>query len=121
MPEENPLANLDEETQNQIQEIQFLEQGFQQLMMQKRAFNSELNETDLSLKELEKATGEVFKIVGGQIVIKSTKEDLEKDQKHKKELIETRLKNLDKQEKELSERIEELREKIMKKISSKPK
>ena len=35
----NPLANLDEETQRKIQELQMLEQNFQQLLMQKNAFS----------------------------------------------------------------------------------
>ena len=35
----NPLANLDQETQQKIQELQMMEQGFQQLMMQKNAFS----------------------------------------------------------------------------------
>ena len=43
----NPLANLDEETQRKIQELQMMEQNFQQLLMQKNAFSMEANETDL--------------------------------------------------------------------------
>ena len=37
----NPFANLDEETQRQIQELQMLEQGFQQLLMQKNTYTME--------------------------------------------------------------------------------
>lgn len=79
----------------------------------------ELNETELALKELEKAEGDVFKIVAGQIVIKSFKEELKKEMSHKKELIGLRLKTIDKQEKEFSERIESIREEVIKKISGK--
>jgi len=119
MPEENPLANLDEKTQRSIQELQILEHNFQQIIMQKQAFQMELNETELALKELEKAEGDVFKIVAGQIVIKSFKEELKKEMSHKKELIGLRLKTIDKQEKEFSERIESIREEVIKKISGK--
>ncbi len=114
---EDVLANLDEETQKQIQELQIFEHNFQQLLMQKQAFSGELNEINMSLDELEKSEGEVFKIVGG-IIIKSTKEKLKEDLNHKKELIGLRLKSIDKQEKEISKRAEELREEIMKKISA---
>ena len=117
MQEENLLANLDEETQRKIQEMQMIEQGFQQLLMQKQAFSMESGETDRALEELKKASGEVFKIVANSIVIKSTKEDLEKELSHKKELIDLRLKNIDKQEKEFSDKLNNLREEIMKKIS----
>lgn len=116
---EDLFNNLDEETQNSIQEIQILEQNFQQVMQQKQLFNMESAETDYALKEIEKADGELFKIVGGQVVIKTTKESLVADLNKKRELIELRLKTINKQEKELSERIEELRSTIMSKISSK--
>lgn len=119
MEEYNPLENLDRETQEQIQELQILEQNFQQLLIQKQAFQIELNETDFALKEIEKAKGDIFKIVAGQVVIKSSKEELDSELKHKKELIELRLKNIDKQEKEFSGRIESVRDRIMKKISGK--
>tara|TARA_Y100000310_G_scaffold188555_2_gene188527 strand:+ start:578 stop:961 length:384 start_codon:yes stop_codon:yes gene_type:complete len=112
----NPLANLDKETQMKIQELQMLEQNFQQLLMQKNAFSMELNETDLIIKEVEKTSGEVSKIIGSQVVIKSTKEEILEEMKKKKELIETRMKSIDEQEKEFSIKIESIREEVMKKI-----
>ncbi len=116
---ENPFGNLDEKTQHQIQELQMLEQSFQQLMMQKQAFQLELRETDYALEEVAKAKDDVFKIVGNQVIIKSSKEEVLKEMKHKKELIDLRMKNIDKQEKEFSGKTEELRKEIMEKISGK--
>lgn len=113
---ENPFANLDEETQNQIQELQMFEQHFQQLLMQKNAFSMEANETNLIVKETEKSEGDVFRIIGSQVAIKSTKEKIIEEMKKKKELIDARLKTIDKTEKEMSEKIESLREEIMSKI-----
>ncbi len=118
-PSENPLSSLDEETQMKIQEIQMQEQGFQQLILQKRSFKYELDETDYAIKELEKAEGEVFKIVGGQIVIKTDKNLLKEELTHKKELIEVRLKNIETQESEYSKNIEAMREEVMKKLAPK--
>ena len=108
---------FDEETRVAIQEIQMLEQNFEQLMQQKHMFNMESSETDLALKEIEKAEGDLFKIVGGQVVIKTSKEKLTADLKHKKELIDLRMKSIEGQEKEFSDRMEELRKAIMNKIS----
>jgi len=119
--EGNPLANLDKDTQEKIQEMQILEQNFQQLMSQKQAFSFEVNETDFALKELEKAKGDVFKLIGNQVIIKTEKEDLTKELQHKKELIDTRLKNIDEQEKEFSDKLNSLREEVMKKISPEEK
>jgi prefoldin beta subunit len=112
----NPLANLDEETQAKIQEIQMMEQSFQQLLMQKNAFSMELNETNFVITEVEKTEGEVSRIIGNQVVIKSTKEAILEDMKNKKKLIETRMKTIDEQEQEFSQKIESIREEIMKKI-----
>ena len=115
----NPFANLDEETQKKIQDIQILEQNYQQLLMQKQAFNFELNETELALEEIAKAKDDVFKIVANKVVIKSSKEELENELKHKKDLIELRLASINKQESDFSEKLENLRTEIMKRISSK--
>ena len=112
----NPLANLDEETQRQIQELQMMEQSFQQLLMQKNAFSMESNETDLIIKEVGKTEGEVSRIIGNQVVIKTTKEAILEDMKNKKQLIETRMKSINEQEKDFSEKIEAIREEVMKKI-----
>lgn len=108
---------FDEETRIAIQEIQMLEQNFEQLMQQKHMFNMELSETDLAMKEVEKSEGDVFKLVGGQVVIKTSKEKLIVDLKHKKDIIELRMKSIEGQEKEFSDRIEQLRKEIMSKIS----
>jgi len=114
---ENPFANLDEATQNKIQELQMIEHQFQQLLMQKNAFSMESNETNLVIREVEKSTGEVLRIIGSQVAIKTTKEKILEDMKKKKELLDTRLKSIDSTEKEMSENIESLREDIMKKIN----
>lgn len=112
----NPLANLDEETQKKIQELQMMEQTFQQLLMQKNAFSAESNETDFIIKEVEKTEGEISRIIGNQVIIKTTKESILEDMKKKKELIEIRMKTISEQEKEFSEKIETIREEVMKKI-----
>jgi prefoldin beta subunit len=116
---ENPLANLDEETQKKIQEIQLYEQGFQQILMQKKSFGYELEETNYALEELKKTNEEVFKIIAGQVVVKSKKEMLIDEMSHKKDLIELRLKSLEKQEGEYSGKINKIREEILKKFSHK--
>ncbi len=113
---ENPLANLDTETQQKIQELQMMEQSFQQLLMQKNTFSMENNETDYIIKEVEKTSGEVSRIIGNQVVIKTTKKEILEDMKNKKKLLETRMKTIEEQEQEFSKKIEDIREEVMKKI-----
>jgi len=112
----NPFANLSEDIQRKIQELQMMEQSFQQLLMQKNTFSMEINETEHIITEIEKTSGEVSRIIGNQVVIKSTKEDILEDMKKKKELLETRMKTIDEQEKEFSEKMESVREEVMKEI-----
>ena len=107
--------DVDQETQKQIQELQVLEQNLQGVLMQKQSFQLEISEIDNSLTEIGKSSDEVYKIVG-QIMIKSNKEDVEKDLKQKQELVNVRLKSLDKQEEEISKRAEALREEVLGKI-----
>lgn len=113
----NPFSDLDEETQLKVQELQILDQSFQQLLMQKNAYSMEENEVDLVLSEVSKTDSEVMRIIGGQVIIKTTKDEVLNDMNRKKKLIQTRLVDLEKQEKEMTERVEELREEIMKKIN----
>ena len=76
----------------------------------------ESNETDFIIKEVEKTSGELSKIIGNQVIIKSTKEEILEDMKNKKKLIDIRMKSIDEQEQEFSKKIETIREEVMKKI-----
>ena len=106
---------INKETESQIRELQIFEQNLQQVMMQKQTFELELSEVDNAIEELAKANDEVYKIAGN-IMIKTSKENLLKDIKQKKDLIALRIKALDSQEKSLQESSESLREKVLSKI-----
>ena len=101
--------------ENKLQEMQFLEQSFQNLLFQKQAFQMELSETNSALKEIEKAGEEVFKIIG-QLMIKTDKSKTQKELEDKKRMLDLRVKALEKQEGSLSERLEKLREEITKSV-----
>ncbi len=98
---------------SQIQEMQLLEQNLQNILMQKQAFNMELAESNSALQELQKAGEEVYKIVGG-LMLKSDKSKVLEDLENKKKLFELRLKNLEKQEITLSEKVDLIRQEILK-------
>jgi len=97
---------------DKVQEMQFLEQGLHNLILQKQAFQMELSETESALKEIEK-TSEIYKILG-QLMIKSDKNNIKKELENKKKLLEVRLKTIEKQESALSEKVDKLREEFMK-------
>ncbi len=106
---------IDNNTKEKIQEMQMYEQNFQNLMVQKQAFQIEFSEVDNALSEISKTKDEVFKMIG-QIMIKADKEKIEKELKQKKDLLSLRLKSIEKQESELTKEIEELKEDVMKRI-----
>ena len=113
MPTEK--ININEKTQDKIQEIQILEQNLQNLLLQKQAFQIELNETENALSEISKSKDDVFKLISN-IMIKADKEQTQKELKQKKELLSLRLNSIEKQESQLSEQVENLRKEIMKEI-----
>ena len=106
---------VDKETESQIQELQGLEKNLQNILMQKQTFQMELTEVDNAISELGKSGDEAYKIAGN-IMIKTSKENLLKDLKQKQDLVNLRLKSLNSQEKSLTETSEGLRAKILEKI-----
>jgi prefoldin beta subunit len=109
---------LDQETTRKIQEMQLIEQNMQNMLLQKQQFQMELNETINADEEIKKTKSDVYKIVG-QIMVKTNKKDMEEELNKKKEIIELRIKSIEKQEKFLSEQLSKNREEILKKINQK--
>jgi len=107
--------NIDKETQEKIQELQAYEQNLQGLLMQKQAFQMELTETENALSEISNSKEDIFKLIGN-IMIKTSKEKTEKELSQKKDILSLRLKSIEKQESQLSEELEKLKEEVMKKI-----
>ena len=68
-----------------VQKLQLLEQNAQQLLAQRQQFQQSLLEVDSALGELDK-TKEAYKIIGN-IMVATEKEDLKKDLKQKKKLL----------------------------------
>lgn len=104
--------------QEEINELQMIDHNLQSLSLQKQAFDFELSESEHALQELSNARGDVFKIVG-QVMVKSDKNSLREELEKKVKLMNLRIKAINSQEKELSDRAEELRSHLVKKKSSK--
>jgi len=102
-----------ENSDSKIQEIQFLEQNLQNLLMQKQAFQMELSETQAALKELENSGEEVFKIIG-QLMIKTDKSKMKKELAEKEKIINLRTATIEKQENSLAKKLTSLRDEIIK-------
>ena len=81
--------------------------------MQKQAFQLELNETQKALEELKDSRGDIFKIVG-QLMIKTEGEKVKKELEEREKMLDLRLKSLEKQEKAIVERAENVRSQVIK-------
>lgn len=104
-------------SEHKINQLQIVEQNLQQLLLQKQQFQSKLIEIDSALEELEKSE-DAYKIIGN-VMIKSSKDELTNDLKEKKEKSELRIKTIENQEKRVKEKAEALRKEIMKELEKK--
>ena len=112
---------IDKETQNKIQEMQITEQNLQIILMQKQAFQAEINEVEAALEEVKSSGEEIYRVVG-QIMIKSKKNEITKELENKKNLLDLRMKSVNKQEELLEKKFAEIKnevEKSMKKRKEK--
>src|SRR5688572_7883196 len=97
----------------QVSRLQELQQNLQAIMMQKQQLEVEMTETDRPLQELKKASPDdaIYKNAGS-VLIKAKKEDVLKELEEKKELSNTRIMVLGKQEARVKENLKEVENKI---------
>lgn len=108
MPDTSP------ETEEKIGQLSMIDQTLQNLLVQKQTFQVQLMEIESALEEL-KTTKSAYKIVGN-IMVASEKQDLEKDLNQKKEMVELRIKTLEKQEKSVKEKASKMRSEVLEQI-----
>lgn len=99
--------------QEQVARLQNLQQNLQSIMGQKQHLEMEQIETERALEVLKKAadTDAVYKSAG-PLLIKSTKQNLITELEEKKELSNTRVTVLSKQEVRIKENLKEVEDKI---------
>src|SRR5918911_1720883 len=97
----------------QVARLQQLQQNLQAIMMQKQQVELEVAETDRALEEIRK-TGidDVVYKSAGPLLIKSKKDDVIKELEEKKELSNTRVMVLAKQETRVKDNLKEVENKI---------
>ena len=101
--------------ENIEQEYITLQQQIRNVLIQKETIKLQLAEIDSALEELENSREEnVYKVVGN-VMIKKSKNDVEKELREVKEDLQIRVNSLEKIEKELIERIKNIEEKLKEK------
>jgi len=97
----------------QLSRLQQLQQNLQAVMMQKQRVELEIVETDRALEELRKIEGDNAVYKGaGPLLIKTNKDDVLKELEERKELSNTRITVLGKQEIRIKDNLKEVENKI---------
>jgi len=108
------VKEISPQLQNQIQQYQQLQQQLQVLGTQRLQLEAKLREVDNTLEELGKLPKDssVYKSIGVLLVKADDREALKKELEEHKETLTIRIKSIQKQEKALGERFEDLQGKI---------
>jgi len=102
-----------QQAQQLLMQAQAYQQQIQNIVTQKETLKLQEMEIKKALEELEKTQEKNVYKNSGPILVKTTKEEVTKNLKDKQELIEARIKTLEKNEQKVKEKIDELREKLM--------
>ena len=106
---------MDKQTESKIQELQMLEQNLQNSFLQKQNFQAKLLENENAIKEIKDIKGESYKIIGTIMVLKDN-EELKEELNSEKEIVELRIKSIEKKENKIKEKMEELQKEVMKQL-----
>jgi prefoldin beta subunit len=106
---------MKEYQQNKIMQLQMMEQNMQNVLSQKQSFQAQAAEIENALTELKETKEQVFKVIG-TTMISTDKNKLEKELNSKKEILDLKIKNFEKQEKQIKEKFEELQSEVVKNI-----
>ncbi|HIP62576.1 MAG TPA: prefoldin subunit beta [Archaeoglobus profundus] len=107
------MGELPPQVQNMLAQLQQLQQQLQMVVTQKAHLENSLKETESAIQEIEKISDDtpIFKTVG-TILVKTSKNEVLKELKEKRDTFEVRIKALERQEERLRERIQEMQKKI---------
>jgi prefoldin beta subunit len=108
------MKEISPQLQNQIAQYQQLQQQLQLLAQQRLQIEAKLREIEGTLEELGKisADTQVYKSIGMLLVRQDDRDGLKKELDEHKETLTVRVKSIQKQENSLSERYEQLGQKI---------
>ena len=100
-----------------INELQLLQQNLQTILAQKQQLQNQLIEFESALHELQ-STSKAYRIVG-KIMLVTPKETLNSELREKKEVLEVRLKNIERQEDKLKQNMERVQQDVIKELKEK--
>lgn len=99
-------------TEHKITQLQSLEQNLQNILQQKQLVQTQKIEVDNAISEIEKTKGDVYKVVG-PLMIKGEKEKIKIGLSSKKEMLDLRIKTVEKQENNIKEKMTALQQEVV--------
>jgi len=106
-------TELPPQVQNQIAQLQQLQQQAQTLLSQKSQIEMIIRETESAVKELEASDeGAVIYKSVGEVLFKADRAKLIEELKDKKDVLDLRLKTLEKQEDRIQKRFGQLQDQL---------
>jgi len=107
------ISQLPPHVQERLLRLQQLQRNLQTILAQKQQVELESNETEQALTELKNLTktAVVYKSIGS-LLVKSKKTKVETELKERKELLNTRIEVLSKQEERLRNQLNQLQAKL---------
>jgi len=108
------MNGMSPQLQNEIKQYQQVQQQLQAVTSQHMQLGSQQKEMKKTVEELGKAKDDVYKSVGAVLIKVSDKDALKSDMEESLEMLDIRVRGLEKQEKDLRERFTSLQENINK-------
>ncbi|HIQ02873.1 MAG TPA: prefoldin subunit beta [Desulfurococcales archaeon] len=106
------------ELQNRIMHLQQLQNQLNMIRLQKQSVELELREVERVLRELQSIpANEILYKSLGHILVKTTKEKVEKELNERKEILELRLETLKRQEKHIETQFNDIRRKVTEELT----
>jgi len=104
---------VSKDMEQKIAQLQLYEQNLQNFFVQRQTFQNQVSEIENALKELKDTNDDTYKMIGN-IMLKKNKGDLIKDLNSTKEVLDLRIKNIEKQENKIKDKTKDMRDEVMK-------
>jgi prefoldin beta subunit len=106
------MPEMSEETKDSVAQFQLYQQQLQSVMFQKETLKLQSLEIDRALEELNTTKQKSAYKITGMIMVNKPIEDLKKELQENKETVEVRLKNLEKIEEKINNKLKDLQDKL---------
>src|SRR5919202_2625814 len=98
----------------QVSRLHQIQQNLQAIMMKKQQIEQETSETDRVIEEIKKIDEDTVSKRYNTLLVKAKREDILKELKEKKYVLNIRMEVIEKQEKRVSDNLKEVENKIIK-------